>query len=165
MTERDAVETRVLAALTERGIEHERIPIDPALADTAAFCQQYGYPLEQAANTIVVATKKEPRRFAACVVLATTRLDVNRSVKALVGGGRLSFASAEQLAALTGMLVGGVTPFALPDDLRIYVDSAVMEPEWIIIGTGGRDSKLRIAPDAFRSLPSVRVETIAHPRA
>ena len=78
------VERRVVAVLDGLGVAYELQPIDPAFADTAAYCERYGVPLDHAANTIVVASKKEPRQFAACVVKATTRLDVNRTVRRLL---------------------------------------------------------------------------------
>ncbi|HEY2945135.1 MAG TPA: YbaK/EbsC family protein [Vicinamibacteria bacterium] len=150
-------EAPVVAALARLGIEYERLECDPAAADTAAFCARYGVPPERSANTILVASKKEPKVHAACVVLATTALDVNHAVRSLLGVSRLSFASAEETAAVTGMLVGGVTPFGLPEALPVYVDEAVMAPDWIILGGGGRSSKIRLAPAALTRLPAVKV--------
>ena len=117
----DAAEQATVAAVERLGVPFDVLPCDPAHADTAAFCAAYGYPPERAANTIVVASKKEPKQYAACVVLATTRLDVNHAVRDLLGAAKCSFASAEEMRALTGMTVGGVTAFGLPDgppDLR-----------------------------------------------
>jgi len=155
----------VLARLDELGVAYERVPCDPALADTEAFCAHYGYPLDASANAIVVASKREPRVFAACVVLATTRLDVNRAVKNELDAGRVSFASADDMRRVTGMEVGGVTPFALPDGLPLLVDAAVMAPARVIVGTGGRTSKVLVSPDALLRHPGARVvEGLAKPR-
>lgn len=142
----------VIAAVSAFGVPYELITIDPAYADTAAFCQQYGYPPERSCNTLVVASKKEPKKFAACVVLATTQLDVNRRVRKLLEVSKASFATAEEMMALTGMQVGGVTPFALPAELPLYVDERIMQLEWIILGGGGRDLKIKIAPEVFGKL-------------
>ena len=150
-------ETAVLAALARLGIHYERLECDPEAADTAAFCARYGVPPDRSANTILVASKKEPKVYAACVVLATTVLDVNHAVRGLLGVSRLSFASAEETVAVTGMLVGGVTPFGLPDGLPVYVDEAVMSPEWIVLGGGGRSSKIKVAPAALKRLAAVTV--------
>ncbi|MBI2965839.1 MAG: hypothetical protein HYY34_06535 [Chloroflexi bacterium] len=139
------------------GIEYEWIDIDPQYADTAAFCARYGYPPEQSANTIVVASRKEPLVFVACVVLATTRLDVNNTVRRLMGVNKASFASSDQMKAVTGMELGGVTPFALPPGLPLYLDSRVMACEWVIVGAGGREAKVKIGPEALKSLPNARV--------
>src|SRR5204862_3556443 len=106
--------------LTRLGVPHEVIPCDPELADTAAFCAAYGYPLEDSANTILVVGKSDPPRYAACVVLATTRLDVNRVVRQRLEVRRASFASPDETRALTGMELGGVTVFGLPTDLPIW---------------------------------------------
>jgi prolyl-tRNA editing enzyme YbaK/EbsC (Cys-tRNA(Pro) deacylase) len=150
-------EQRTVAVLDRLGLPYELIRIDPAFADTAAFCERYGYPADHAANTIVVASKKEPKQYAACVVLATTRLDVNHAVRDLMGASKLSFATSEEMAALTGMKVGGVTVFGLPESMPIYVDDRIMALDWIILGIGGRDGKIKVAPEVFRRLPGVRV--------
>ena len=152
-----AVGRRVAAVLDGLGVPYELMHIDPAFADTAQFCAKYGIPMEQSANTIIVASKKEPKQYCACLVLATTRLDVNHAVRKLMGVARVSFATAEETAALTGMRIGGVTVFALPDGLPLYVDERVMAPDWIIVGGGGRSTKLKIAPDALRRLPKMSV--------
>ena len=145
-------EQRVIAALEEIGLPFARITIDPAHADTTVFCAHYGYLPETSGNTIVVASKKEPKQFAACVVLATTQLDVNKRVRKLMGVSKASFASAEEMQALTGMEVGGVTPFSLPADLPLYVDSRVMALETVILGGGGRGLKIGISPEVFHKL-------------
>ena len=157
MRELDDIERRVVEVLDRIAVSYELIPIDPAYADTAAFCQQYGSSLDHAGNTIVVASKKEPRQYSACVVLATTRLDVNHTVRKLMGASRLSFASAEETKALTGMLIGGVTMFALPRDLPIYVDDRIMALDWLILGSGSRSSKIKTSPEVFRRLANVTV--------
>ena len=147
----------VRAVLDNLGVAHEVMTIDPDFADTAAFCARYGIPLEQSANTIIVASKKEPKQYCACLVLATTRLDVNHAVRKLMNTSKLSFASGDETKALTGMMIGGVTVFALPAALPIYVDERVMACPWIIVGGGGRSTKLKLAPDALRRLPNVTI--------
>ena len=151
------IEERVTQVLDSLGVPYELMQIDPAFADTAACCEKYGLPLDSAGNTIVVASKKEPRKFGACVVKATTRLDVNHAVRALLGTSKVSFASAEETKELTGMMIGGVTVFALPADLPIYVDDKVMLLDWAILGSGSRSSKVRVSPEALRRLPGVQV--------
>jgi prolyl-tRNA editing enzyme YbaK/EbsC (Cys-tRNA(Pro) deacylase) len=156
-------ERKVIEAVNTLGIPYELITIDPAYADTAAFCEHYGYPQEQSGNTIIVASKKAPKKFAACVVLATTQLDVNRRVKQLLGVGRASFASAEEMQAVTGMQIGGVTPFTLPAELPLYVDARIMQLDWVILGSGGRSSKIKLSPEVFHKLgaeiiPSLGIE-------
>lgn len=151
------VESAVLAALDGAGVAYEVVPCDPALADTAAFCEHYGYAPEDSANTIVVASKREPKRYVACVVLATTRLDVNGTVKRRLDAGKVSFASAEETASLTGMERGGVTALALPPDLPLWVDAAVMARPRIILGGGSRSMKIHVAPEVFAKLPAVEV--------
>lgn len=143
------------------GVEYEIIPCDPDMADTAAFCEHYGYALEDSANTIVVAGKADPPLHVACVVLATTRLDVNRTVRQRLGVRRASFADAAATRALTGMAIGGVTPIGLPDGLPLWVDARVMERERIILGGGGRDRKVLAPPALLSALGAEVVEDLA----
>lgn len=142
-------------------IAYEIIPCDPELADTAQFCEAYGYALEDSANTILVAGKADPPVFAACVVLATTRLDVNRVVKKRMGVRKASFASAADTELLTGMSIGGVTPFGLPDGLPLWVDERVMARDRIILGGGGRDRKVFAPPTILTALDAEVVEGLA----
>ena len=98
------------------------------------------------------------------MVLATTRLDVNHAVRDLLGSAKCSFASSEEMSALTGMTVGGVTAFGLPEGLPLYVDARVLDLDWVIVGTGGRNGKIRIAPEVFRRIPGAKVvEGLAMP--
>lgn len=164
MTEARDPEQATLATLERLGVPYELIPCDPAFADTGPFCERYGYPPDHAGNTIVVASKKEPKRYAACVVTATTRLDVNRTVRDLLGVSKLSFASAEEIAQLTGMALGGVTVFGLPDGIPLFVDARVMALDYVILGTGGRNGKIKVSPEILRRLPNARiVEGLALP--
>ena len=122
------VSDTLVEQLDSIGIVYEIIPCDPELADTAQFCEAYGYPLEDSANTILVAGKATPPVYAACVVLATTRLDVNRVVKKRMGVRKASFAGGADTEQLTGMAIGGVTPFGLPADLPLWVDGRCNPP-------------------------------------
>lgn len=153
----DPAEARVRAALDALGIAYEVLPCDPALADTEVFCEHYGYPLENSANTLLVAGKTGERRAAACVVLATTRLDVNHIVRKRLGARRISFASPEQTRELTGMDLGGVTPVGLPPELPLWVDSRVMAREYVILGGGSRAAKLNVSPEIFRHTPNTTI--------
>ena len=147
----------ILATIEGLGVEFEIIPCDPALADTAEFCAAYGYELEESANTILVVGKSDPRTYVACVVLANTRLDVNGRVKKKLGIRRTSFASGDETVAVTGMTIGGVTPFGLPADLPIWIDERVMQRDRIILGGGSRDRKVHAAPAILAALPNVEV--------
>jgi prolyl-tRNA editing enzyme YbaK/EbsC (Cys-tRNA(Pro) deacylase) len=151
-----AIEARVRDRLAALGVDHETIACDPDFADTAAFCARYGIPPEQSANTIVVAARKEPGIACACVVLATCRLDVNHAVCDLLRVRKASFATAEQTVERTGMMIGGVTPFGLPEELPLYVDSRVMAQASVVIGGGSRSLKIRLAPAGLLRLPGAR---------
>jgi prolyl-tRNA editing enzyme YbaK/EbsC (Cys-tRNA(Pro) deacylase) len=150
------------AALAGRG-EHELFPCDPALADTAAFCAAYGFALEDSANTIIVVGKGAEPMYAACVVLATHRLDVNRAVKGRFGR-RSSFASPDETRALTGHEIGGVTVFGLSPDVPVWIDAAVMERGRIVLGGGSRSWKVIAPPAILLTLPNAFVvEGLANP--
>ena len=147
---------RVGAALRALGIAHEVLACDPEAADTAAFCARYGVPADRSLNTIVVASKREPKSYAACVVQATARLDVNHRVRELMGVSRLSFALPDETTRLTGMLVGGVTPFGLPPEWPIYLDEPALALDWAVLGGGNRSSKLRLDPRLLLRIPGAR---------
>ena len=151
------VEQKVIRVLDGLGVTYEVVEIDPAYADTAQFCERYGFAMEQSGNTIIVASKREPKQYAACVVTANRRLDVNHAVRKLMGVPRLSFATAEETRALTGMMIGGVTVFALPDDLPIYVDETLLECEAVILGGGSRSVKIKVGPEVFSRLPGASI--------
>jgi prolyl-tRNA editing enzyme YbaK/EbsC (Cys-tRNA(Pro) deacylase) len=160
------IEALVRTALEGTGTAYEIVPCDPQLADTAAFCQAYGYSPDESANTIVVNGKSDPPRLVACIVLATTRLDVNGVVRRRMGVRKASFASADDTMAATGMAIGGVTPFALPPDLEIWIDAEVMRRQRLILGGGSRSMKVLAAPATLEALPNVSVvEGLATPVA
>lgn len=145
--------------------EYELFACDPALADTAAFCAAYGFDPADSANTIVVIGKSDPPVYAACVVLATHRLDVNRVVKERLGTRKASFASPDETRELTGMAIGGVTAFGLPSGLPLWVDAAVMDRERIVLGGGSRSWKVIASPEILRTLPNVEIVAgLAGPR-
>ncbi|HVE71026.1 MAG TPA: YbaK/EbsC family protein [Thermoanaerobaculia bacterium] len=164
MTEPSILHDRVRTALETAGIKFETLECAPELADTAEFCAHYGISADEACNAILVVVKTTPRRYLACLVRADTKLDVNRKVAAIAGTKKLSFASSEETAELTGMLIGGVTITGLPPEIPIYVDERVMEQPHIIIGGGNRSSKARIAPPELLKLPNASVADVAVPR-
>jgi prolyl-tRNA editing enzyme YbaK/EbsC (Cys-tRNA(Pro) deacylase) len=145
------------AALDDLGVDYEVMACDPALADTAAFVAAYGVPLERSANTILVASKGAEPTYVACVLLATTSLDVNGVVRREMAVRKASFARAEPVVELTGMEIGGVTPFGMPATVPVLVDARVMEPDWVVLGGGNRSSKLRLAPSVLSRLVAARV--------
>ncbi len=148
------VRQRIYAFLDASGIEYEIMDCDPELADTVVFCERYGIPLDRSVNTILVKAKTGGERFAACVLLADSRLDVNRVVRKRLEARRVSFASADETRALTGMEIGGVTPICLPEDLPLWIDNRVMQADYIILGGGDRSSKIRISPRIFDHVSS-----------
>ena len=157
MSDDALIEAKVAQALEGLGAKWELMRIDPAFADTAAFCEKYGIPADHSGNTIIVASKKEPKTYCACLVLATTRLDVNHTVRRLMDVSRVSFATADETKDLTGMMIGGVTLLALPPGLPIYVDERIMALDYVILGGGSRSSKLKASPEILRRLPNLSV--------
>lgn len=148
---------RVVADLQRRGLAYEVMPCDPELADTAEFCEAYGIPLDRSANTIVVASRRPEGHFVACLVLATTRLDVNGMVRRRMEVRKASFADADQTREMTGMEIGGVTVFGLPERLAVWVDRRVVEPDWVIVGAGSRSAKIRLDPSQLVGLDGFEI--------
>lgn len=133
-------------------------PIDPDLADTAAFCEAYGVTLAESANCVIVAGRRgEVTRYAACVILATTRADVNGVVRRHLDARKASFAPMDDAVRLTGMEYGGITPIGLPASWPVLVDARVVATPHVIIGSGVRHSKIAIAGPAMGALPGAEV--------
>jgi prolyl-tRNA editing enzyme YbaK/EbsC (Cys-tRNA(Pro) deacylase) len=159
----DLLAPSVLAAL--RGWEG-RLPveqvavaeIDPEVADTAAFTGRYGVPLEESANCVVIAGKRGgEQRQLACVVLATTRADVNGLGRRRLDVRKASFLSMDEAVAATGMEYGGITPIGLPPGWPVLVDAAVAAAGSVVIGSGVRRSKLRLPGEVLAGLPGIEV--------
>ncbi|GAB3293833.1 YbaK/EbsC family protein [Parasphingorhabdus pacifica] len=132
--------------------------IDPEVADTIAFCERYGSPLELSANCVVVSGKRAGEvRHAACLVPATTRIDVNGVVKRRLDVRKASFAPVDEAVNLTGMEYGGITPFGLPGEWPILLDEVVAEAPALVIGSGLRRSKILTAGDLLTRLSGTEV--------
>jgi prolyl-tRNA editing enzyme YbaK/EbsC (Cys-tRNA(Pro) deacylase) len=140
--------------------------IDPSLADTATFCERYNVGPEISANCVVLqAKRREKAWFAACVILATTRADVNGVVRQILGARKVSFASMEEAVSLTRMEHGGITPIGLPADWPLFVDKAVADADRVIVGSGMRKSKVAVSGRFLAQLPNARiVEGLGQPR-
>lgn len=156
-TEGKEIAERVREALIASGHDFEILDCDPALADTADFCIHYGIPPQNSANTILVKAKTGGERFVACVLLADSKLDVNRTVRKRLGARRVSFASAEETRRLCGMVLGGVTPVALPRGVPVWVDKRVMQADYVILGAGVREAKIKIRPAFFNTLTGTEI--------
>lgn len=153
----DDAEQRVLHELDALGARYEQIRIDPAHANTAVFCERYGYPPETSANCIVVASRTGEPQHVACLVPATRQVDVNRVVRKRMGVRKASFAPPEEAEERTGMLTDGVTPFGLPEDLPIYVEATLLGFDAVIVGGGSRALKIEVDPEVFRRMPRTEI--------
>ncbi len=151
------LEQGVIEHLERLDADFEAFDIDPAFADTAAFCEKYGFSLDESANAILVASRKPEGVHAICMALATTRLDVNHTVRRLLEVRKLSFAAADLTVEVTGMEIGGVTPFGLPRPVRTLVDSAIVSLPSCIVGGGSRSMKVKVDPEVFRRMDGVEV--------
>ncbi|ACZ90773.1 YbaK/EbsC family protein [Streptosporangium roseum] len=137
--------------------------IDPTLADTAAFCERYGVSLAESANCVIVAAKRGGEvRYAACMVLATTRVDVNGVVRRHLDARKISFASQDDAVGLTGMEYGGITPLGLPEGWPVLVDEAVAAHPGVVIGSGVRHSKLALPGAVLADLKIAEVLRMAN---
>ncbi len=146
-----------LRALPDAG-QIQVAAIDPASADTAAFCERYGVPPEESANCVVIAARRGGETsYAACVVAATTRADVNGLVRRHLGARKASFGPVDTVTSLTAMEYGGITPIGLPAGWPVLVDAAVAKLPNIVVGSGIRGSKLSLPGALLTSLPGAEV--------
>jgi prolyl-tRNA editing enzyme YbaK/EbsC (Cys-tRNA(Pro) deacylase) len=151
----------VRAAIADQLMTCYVAAIEPTLADTAAFCEEYQVPLAVSANCVVVAGRRaETFTMAACLVLATDRADINKTVRRHLDLRKISFASMADAVAQTGMEYGGITPIGLPPDWPILIDDHVAQPDWIVIGSGIRGSKIAIKGADVAALPGAEVMSI-----
>jgi prolyl-tRNA editing enzyme YbaK/EbsC (Cys-tRNA(Pro) deacylase) len=151
----------VAQALERHDIAAEVLECKPEWADTAEFCANYSIAPEDACNAIVVVVKTTPKRYVACLARADTKLDVNHKLAAITGTKKMSFASADETAELTSMLIGGVTVVGLPEGMELLIDERVLERERIVVGGGTRSTKLLLQPAELLKLPSSRPADIA----
>ena len=138
-------------------LEFEVIYCNPELADTNVFCKEYGVDLEDSVNVIIVKTKTGELKYAACALLATTRLDINKKIRKKLGARKVSFANIDETAKLTAMNIGGVTPLTLPYTLPLWVDSEVMQRKSIVLGGGNRSSKIKTSPMIFNYISNTEI--------
>ncbi|HEX2263049.1 MAG TPA: YbaK/EbsC family protein [Pseudonocardiaceae bacterium] len=132
--------------------------IDPALADTAALCQYYEVPVHASANCVVVTGKRAGvQRWAGCVVLATTRADVNGVVRRWLDVRKASFATRDEVVELTLMEYGGITPLGLPAGWPVLLDAAVIAADQVVVGSGLRRSKLLLPGEVLAALPGAEI--------
>ena len=143
---------KIIHKLNELGFPYEVIEINPEFSDTAIFCKKYGYPAECTCNTIILVSKSEPVKYAACVVQSNTLLDVNKCVRKLLGVRKVSFVRFNEMTELTGMEIGGVTPICLPENIVLYIDERVLSHDWIILGAGKREAKIKTSPEILLKL-------------
>jgi len=156
----ELVASPVWAALTgwELRGDVRTAPIDPDLADTAAFCEHYGVSMDDSANCVIVAGKRaDTVSYAACMILATTRADVNGVVRRRLDARKASFAPMDDAVALSGMEYGGIGPIGLPAGWPILVDAAVLARGVVVIGSGLRRSKIALPGSLLAALPGAEV--------
>ena len=146
----------VASALENASIPYEVVPCSNELADTHLFCEHYGYQLGDSANCLILESNKPKGIFAACVVLASHKIN-NGPAKRLMQVSRASFAPQTTTAKLTQQEIGGVTPLGLPNSILVFVDQAVMTRRKIIIGGGNRHSKIICSPNLLTTFPNVQV--------
>ncbi|AUS79057.1 hypothetical protein C1701_12625 [Actinoalloteichus sp. AHMU CJ021] len=128
--------------------------IDPDDSDTARFTERYEVPLDASANCVVVSGRRSGEtRTAGCLVLATTRVDVNGAARRRLDVRKASFAAQRDAVELTGMEYGGITPLGLPPGWPLLVDEAVLTAPLVVLGSGVRHGKLVAPGAALLALP------------
>jgi prolyl-tRNA editing enzyme YbaK/EbsC (Cys-tRNA(Pro) deacylase) len=156
---------QLLACPVRKAIENEPslagvevAEIDPAYADTEALCGQYDVDPGESANCVVVAGRRgEAVTFAACLLLASTRADVNGVVRRHLGARKASFAPMDTAVGESGMEYGGITPIGLPPGWPLLIDAAVADSPYVVIGSGRRRGKLLVPGKALAGLPGAVV--------
>ncbi|GAB3816004.1 YbaK/EbsC family protein [Tessaracoccus terricola] len=160
----DLLASPVVTALAALGLEAYVAPIDPELADTAAFCEAYDVELAESSNCVIVEGRRGERTTrAAVMVLATDRADVNKTIKKHLDVRKISFAHMDTATSLSAMEYGGITPVGLPAEWPVLVDQRVAESGWVVVGSGIRGSKLAVRGTDLPSLATAEVLELALP--
>lgn len=159
----DLVSAKSRQAIEEKSLKDVLVTaIDDKLSDTAAFCQHYGVGLDVSANCVIVEAKRGDKVwYAACIVLATTRADINGVVRKHLDARKVSFAPMDKATASSGMEYGAITPIGLPPDWPVLVDAAVVKTPYVVIGSGHRGSKLLVPGALLADLPNSTVLDLA----
>ena len=134
------------------------VEIDPDVSDTARSQEAYELPPGTLANCVVVGGRREgSERLAACVVLFTSRADVNGVVRRRLDVRKASFLPMERALDLTGMEYGGINPIGLPEAWPILIDRRVVETDVVLTGSGVRKSKLLLPGHLLAQLPNAEI--------
>jgi prolyl-tRNA editing enzyme YbaK/EbsC (Cys-tRNA(Pro) deacylase) len=160
LADAELVAAPVLSALGKwsHAAQVQAAAIDPELADTAAFCAHYAVSMSDSANCVIVAGRRgDVVSYAACMVLATTRADVNGLVRRRLDARKASFAAMDAAVTLTGMEYGGIGPIGLPAGWPILVDAAVVDRPDVVVGSGLRRSKISLPGRLLAELPGAEV--------
>ena len=157
MEESSRIEDAVIRSLDSLKCRYEWIPVHPDYADTISFCNKYGYDLDHSGNTLLIISKRGEKKYSACIVKGSDKLDVNKKVKSLMEVKRLSFASPVETNGITGMIIGGVTPYGLPSSIPIYIDDKIMLLDYVILGAGSRSAKIKVASESLLKIPTATV--------
>ena len=162
---RELVATPVIACIDKLGLKDVyACEIDASLSDTVAFCKAYGVGLDISVNCVIVEAKRADKVwYAACMIPATDRIDVNGVVRRELDAKKVSFAPMETAVRLTDMEYGGITPIGLPEDWVVLVDEKVVTMPHVVIGAGLRGSKLVVSGALLAGLPTARVVNLIKP--
>jgi prolyl-tRNA editing enzyme YbaK/EbsC (Cys-tRNA(Pro) deacylase) len=158
----DQIPSRVFHQLIDLPIK--AFIVESSASDTQVFCERYGYPLDDCANTLILKYKKPGiEAYAAAICTGARRLDINGAIKQLLAAQRISFARMEKATELTGMVPGGITVFGLPAGWPVLIDNAVLRRPAVIMGGGTREVKLVVPSSVLAALPNVLIGDLSLP--
>ncbi|MFN2211664.1 MAG: aminoacyl-tRNA deacylase [Anaerolineales bacterium] len=86
------------------------------------------------------------------------------ALRAYLGQSRLTLATKDEILAVTGYPIGAVSPFGLPNPLRIIMDRSVIQDGEISIGSGVRNTTVILdGAGLIRALGQIEIAELIHP--
>lgn len=132
---------------TERGLEDPVFSLDESGATVELASKSMGVEPELIAKTLAFKVKDDN-------ILIVTRGDYkidNKKYKQYFKA-KAKMLEHDEVAEITGHPVGGVCPFGLKNDMKIYLDISIKDYENIYPAAGSQTAALKIAPDAIAEL-------------
>ena len=154
--------TRIMDILDAHHIAYRVLPHSRPVFTVEAAAEQRGVVKEEMVKSILL--RDRDGRYVMAGVTGDARVDP-KAVRAHLPADwkRLSFASAEEILAVTGCVQGAVTPLGLPPDVPVILDEAIARCDKITISSGDPMAGLELDPQDLIRVSGAQLAPIAEP--
>jgi Cys-tRNA(Pro) deacylase len=127
-------------ALEELGVPHKIFRHESPVTSFEQAASDRGQRTSQVVRSILFRIAKDE---SAIMVLVAGPAQVSwKTLRKYLGRSRITMATEDEVFAVTGYHVGTVSPFGLPNQLKVLIDPSVMKEEEISIGSGIRNTAI-----------------------